>query len=401
MSPLSLIAPPTPSLANTAAGTPLGTPAASFGNVLTRQVNGTPDDSGNGTQAPAAPNSGQDTASTGTTSGTAGRKNTQSGDDAKKEDAAQPIPIDPGAAALAVALNALGAPAQAAATGTAQTAPADDTAGGKSGRAVTLAANGQASATAAPLLSAGQGDGQATANLSANSRAANLSARTNVNGQSIPADIRANTGQSAFEEAIALARSAAPAHAGGAPGAEATAAQAAALAAQSAAAAAPQAQAQAALPLALQIAPHVTSQDWGDALSKQAVWLSNAHQQVAELHLNPPDLGPLRVVLNVADAQAQALFVSPHAAVRDAVQAALPQLRDSLAGNGISLGSTTVSADTSSQQQAFAQPGQSGHAQPGSPRRQGDTGRFDGAGPAIMPSAPRQTGRLGLVDTFA
>ncbi|MGT2489684.1 flagellar hook-length control protein FliK [Cupriavidus basilensis] len=51
------------------------------------------------------------------------------------------------------------------------------------------------------------------------------------------------------------------------------------------------------------------------------VRLSTQGNHTAELQLNPPDLGPLKVVLNVVNDQAQAQFVSPHAAVRAAVEA--------------------------------------------------------------------------------
>ncbi|VVE19756.1 Flagellar hook-length control protein [Pandoraea terrae] len=181
--------------------------------------------------------------------------------------------------------------------------------------------------------------------------------------------------------------------------------QAAAQAAQAASTATDtgmQVQPQAAVPAALTLAPRVGTNEWNNALSQQVVWLSSAHQQTAQLSLNPPDLGPLHVVLNVADNAAQALFVSSHAAVRDAVQAAMPQLRDSLANNGISLGNTTVSADTS-QQQAFAQ--QSGNGRGGSAG-----GRSSGAGfgadngelaPLVTTLAVPVKAGAGLVDTFA
>lgn len=82
---------------------------------------------------------------------------------------------------------------------------------------------------------------------------------------------------------------------------------------------------------------------WADEFSQKISWISTQQNQVAELHLNPPNLGPLDVVLKISDNQATALFTSPHAAVRDAVENALPKLREILADNGIMLGNTTVS----------------------------------------------------------
>lgn len=100
------------------------------------------------------------------------------------------------------------------------------------------------------------------------------------------------------------------------------------------------------------LAPDVGSSEWGKALGQQVVLMGKAGQQVAELQLNPPGLGPLKVTLSMNDQQMQASFVSAHASVRQAIEAALPQLRSTLADSGISLGDTSVSSG--SQQQAFA-----------------------------------------------
>lgn len=108
------------------------------------------------------------------------------------------------------------------------------------------------------------------------------------------------------------------------------------------------------------LAPEVGSSEWGKALGQQVVQMGKAGHQVAELQLNPPGLGPLKVTLSMNDNQIQAMFVSAHSSVRAAVEAALPQLRTSLADSGISLGNTSVSSD-SQQQTAFA------HSQNGQP----------------------------------
>lgn len=85
------------------------------------------------------------------------------------------------------------------------------------------------------------------------------------------------------------------------------------------------------------------SSGWAEEFSQKITWMGTQQNQVAELHLNPPNLGPLDVVLKISDNQATALFTSPHSAVRDAVENALPKLREMLADNGIMLGNTTVS----------------------------------------------------------
>lgn len=94
----------------------------------------------------------------------------------------------------------------------------------------------------------------------------------------------------------------------------------------------------------LTVSTPVNQARWGDEFSQKITWLASSKMdQSAELHLNPPQLGPLDVVLKVSGDQATALFTSPHAAVREAIEQALPRLRDMLADNGITLGNTTVS----------------------------------------------------------
>lgn len=96
----------------------------------------------------------------------------------------------------------------------------------------------------------------------------------------------------------------------------------------------------------------MTHDAWGDEFNQKVTWIATQHEQTAELHLNPPHLGPLDVVLNISGDQATALFTSPHAAVRDAVEQALPKLREMLADNGIMLGNAMVNDQSPKEQQA-------------------------------------------------
>nr|WP_230685959.1 flagellar hook-length control protein FliK [Burkholderia gladioli] len=151
------------------------------------------------------------------------------------------------------------------------------------------------------------------------------------------------------------------------------------------------------------LAPRVGSQEWGDAFSQKVVFLSNAHQQTAELSLNPPDLGPLQVVLRVADNHAHALFVSQHPQVREAVEAALPKLREAMESGGLSLGSANVSDGGGGFAQQNAQQQSSGAA--GTRRAGAAYGASSGgdalAGPAGPTSSVATQQRVGMVDTFA
>lgn len=105
-----------------------------------------------------------------------------------------------------------------------------------------------------------------------------------------------------------------------------------------------------------QVLPRVGTAEWGGAMGDKVVWMASQNHQVAELHLNPPHLGPLEVRLTINNDQASALFVSHHSAVREAIETALPRLREMLADNGIMLGDVSVGAESfNQQQQAFDQ----------------------------------------------
>jgi len=145
------------------------------------------------------------------------------------------------------------------------------------------------------------------------------------------------------------------------------------------------------------IAPQVGAHDWEDAFSQKVVFLTNAHQQTAELTLNPRDLGPLQVVLQVADNHAHALFVSQHAQVREAVEAALPKLRDALEAGGLGLGSASVSDGFARQNgQQDARSGNGGNG-----RGRGGIGGGSSDDAVISTSTVGVRRQVGLVDTFA
>ena len=153
----------------------------------------------------------------------------------------------------------------------------------------------------------------------------------------------------------------------------------------------------------LSVAPPVGSHEWGPTIGQQMIRMSASGHQVAELNLNPAGLGPLKVTLTMGDNQAQATFVSAHEGVRKAVEAALPQLRTTLADQGISLGHTSVGAESRqpSPQGGFAQqnPGRSS----GQPAYPGAGQGVDAASAAPQPVGPARALRAANVglDTFA
>ncbi|WP_155999670.1 flagellar hook-length control protein FliK [Thioalkalivibrio sulfidiphilus] len=76
---------------------------------------------------------------------------------------------------------------------------------------------------------------------------------------------------------------------------------------------------------------------WDRSLGDRVQWMVNQKVQVAELRLNPPSLGPIEIRVQVDGDRTQVNFVAPQAAVREAIDAALPRLREMFAEGGMTL----------------------------------------------------------------
>jgi flagellar hook-length control protein FliK len=144
------------------------------------------------------------------------------------------------------------------------------------------------------------------------------------------------------------------------------------------------------------LAPRVGSSGWDQALGQKITWMVAGEQQTASLTLNPPDLGPLQVVLSVSNSQASATFTAAQPEVRQALEAALPKLRDMLGESGIQLGQATVNSGDPQQQQ-----GQFERQAAQSTSRQQGMNSESSTEPAVRTArvTPSGNGR-GLVDTF-
>ena len=142
------------------------------------------------------------------------------------------------------------------------------------------------------------------------------------------------------------------------------------------------------------LAPRVGTPAWDNALGQKVVWMAAGAEQSASLTLNPPDLGPLQVVINVSNSHAEATFTAAQPEVRQALEAAMPKLKEMLADAGISLGQTSVGAGSPDQGSGQQQPRRAGSA--------GTAGlNTDGATAQPLRTNRRGTAGNGLVDTFA
>jgi flagellar hook-length control protein FliK len=103
---------------------------------------------------------------------------------------------------------------------------------------------------------------------------------------------------------------------------------------------------------------------WGNAVAERVVWMNSQGIQEAEIHLDPPELGPMQVRVSVVNEQAQVSFVVQHSSVREALDQSAMRLRDMFEGEGINL--TDVDVSDQSQQQANEQDSENRHGLAGS-----------------------------------
>ncbi|WP_251373995.1 flagellar hook-length control protein FliK [Janthinobacterium sp. JC611] len=253
---------------------------------------------------------------------------------------------------------------------------------------------------AGPLLAAGQGSGKAAASVIAQAdngdfadslgQAQGKTAATP--GASVPTG-KAEPGKLAIDAQLAATTKAGAAVAE--PVIKETPADLSRLAAQLQPGALQQAAAAVAVP-ADKLTGRVGTPAWDQQLGQKVVWMAAGGDQSATLTLNPPDLGPVQVVLTVTNDQADAAFMSAQPEVRQALEAAMPRLREMMSEAGIAFGSATVSAGTPQQQD------QGNREASGGRRGNGQGGGIAGGEIAIAPAAGgRSRPSLSAVDTFA
>lgn len=141
-------------------------------------------------------------------------------------------------------------------------------------------------------------------------------------------------------------------------------------------------------PAAVRVDTPVGSRGWDAEVGQKVVLMVNRLESRAELTLTPPQMGRVEVSISVSGDQTSAAFVAASPAAREALEQALPRLREILAEAGIALGQASVNAESPRQDRE------------GTPAEQRAGNRnVESAGAA----APAQWLRRseGLVDTFA
>lgn len=146
-------------------------------------------------------------------------------------------------------------------------------------------------------------------------------------------------------------------------------------------------------PYAAQIQAPVGSPDFAPGLSAQVSLMVKEGLQEARLQLNPAEMGPITVQIQIDGTAAQVTMTAEQAPTRDALEQAMPALAGALREEGLTLTGGGV----------FEQPRQAGdgagQAQAGAAGRSGGRGA---GGDGDAPAAPaRQATPRGMVDLFA
>lgn len=107
--------------------------------------------------------------------------------------------------------------------------------------------------------------------------------------------------------------------------------------------------------LSLPVQPNVQNPAWSQVMSSRVVYMAKEGIQQAELRMNPANLGPVDVRLHIQNDQASVTFLAQQGATREALEQALPRLRESFAESGLQLANAEVGEHQQQQQEQSEQ----------------------------------------------
>ena len=99
-------------------------------------------------------------------------------------------------------------------------------------------------------------------------------------------------------------------------------------------------------PYSTTLSTPVNAKEWADEVSQKIVWFTGRNIQAAEMHLNPADLGPIDVKINVQNDVASVTFNVQNASVRELLESNVVRLREMMESNGVNLGDVNVDSGT-------------------------------------------------------
>jgi flagellar hook-length control protein FliK len=88
----------------------------------------------------------------------------------------------------------------------------------------------------------------------------------------------------------------------------------------------------------------LNSANWQQEVTQKIIWMTNSENQSATIILNSLELGPLKIVIHVTAAQAEANFTSNNPQLRQALEDGMSSLREMMKQSGIELGQTNINS---------------------------------------------------------
>jgi flagellar hook-length control protein FliK len=80
--------------------------------------------------------------------------------------------------------------------------------------------------------------------------------------------------------------------------------------------------------IALPVQVPVGQPGWDGEVGERIQWMMSRNVQQAEIKLTPPNLGPMEIKISLQNDQTSVHFIASHSATREALEAAIPRLRE-------------------------------------------------------------------------
>ncbi len=109
----------------------------------------------------------------------------------------------------------------------------------------------------------------------------------------------------------------------------------------------------------------VNQRGWGDAFSSRIQWLASNNVNTAEIRLDPAHLGKIEVQIDLSGPEARVIFNAEHAQAREALENAMPRLREMMSESGFQ----QLNVDIGGQERKGEERHAAGDSQAGNPEQ--------------------------------
>ena len=92
----------------------------------------------------------------------------------------------------------------------------------------------------------------------------------------------------------------------------------------------------------------ISHPEWNQDMGERIVWMTNRGISSAEIKMNPQNMGPITVRIDMNQDQATIAFTAQNSEVRTALEASIPKLREMLSSQQVTLAEVNVSQQSTS-----------------------------------------------------